>query len=75
MAHRTYRVADFMRDAGAKAPERCQFRLLYSRVENAGVLEKDQQRTAAVTVFAEWREVRSDPGAVALVDQRDLGMR
>jgi hypothetical protein len=75
MAHCADRVADLVRDAGAQAPERCQFRLLHARVEDAGVLEKNQQRAIPIAAFAERGEVSGDPGAGVLVDQCKFRVR
>src|SRR5262245_46971410 len=58
MAHGADGIADLMRDAGTESPERRELRLLQPLGENAGVLQKNQDRSGILS--AEWSEMRFD---------------
>ncbi len=50
MAHGADRIANFMRDAGAQAPEGGELRLLHALRDQRGVFQEDQRRALAVLV-------------------------
>jgi hypothetical protein len=75
VAHRADRVANLVRDAGGQATQRGEFRLLDTRVHVARVLQEDEDRAVALSALAEHRQVRHEPHAAPVGEQRELDVR